>query len=42
LLDLPRWTQAHGLLDLACGLTLPPRPLCTALVPYEPVLAQAV
>jgi hypothetical protein len=44
-MDLPRRTQAlHGLLDLACGLTLPPRPPCTALVlvPAEPVLAQAV
>jgi hypothetical protein len=42
-MDLPRRTQAlHGLLDLACGLTLRPRPPCTALVPYEPVRAQAV
>jgi hypothetical protein len=42
LMDLPRRTQAlHGLLDLACWLTVP-RPACTALVPYEPVLAQAV
>jgi hypothetical protein len=42
LMDLPRRTQAlHGLLDLACELTVP-RPACTALVPYEPSLTQAV
>ena len=41
-MDLPRRTQAlHGLMDLACGLTVP-RSTCTALVLCEPVLTQAV
>jgi hypothetical protein len=38
-MDLPRRTQAlHGLLDLACGLTLP----AVMPLPEELVLAQTV
>jgi hypothetical protein len=38
-MDLPRRTQAlHGLMDLACGLTVP----AVLALPAEPQLAQAV